>query len=692
MSLRGERSPALRSSGSRRHLHLAQVQVSNLPAVVKDVFAGKLPSQQHGLVLFALVGLCAILLASCAGPSTAPASTALPNSTATPVPHAPEIRFALIGTVTDVNVWALFDAKGYSYNNYALRNEYWPRLYRLSIPDRQFEPMAASAMPSSVQQEGNFYTATVPLRSDLKWTDGNPFTADDVEFTVNTALSFQLGFDWHDFYNPDYLDHAQAVDPHTVKFFFKKQPNVGLWQYGVLQGPIAQKAYWSSKVAASIALLPSGSVLSEIENLKSSAADLQQKVDALNLSVATTVTSDEAKQIRTALTQQQGRLDQANNNLAKAQSDFDSVMNAARDLLYALDDKNEPTLGNWLPAGQQNGVWINTVNPLYPFGEPHFDRATYRLFTNENNAVNALRNGNVDSVLNENGISIKNEQDLQKDVSFKIAFNANYGVRFLVINPTRPALTDSAFHQALDCVLDRASIVRALIAVPLESFIQEGAKPWYDSQLLVGCAGQAGSQRLEQAAAILKSAGYTWQKEPTDSEAGLGLMLPGGKIFPTVTLLAPSKIEDSQRATAAEYVERYANLLGIALTVKYVNSDEINYAVFSSGQYDMALLGWRVSKYPGYLCDWFGDGNSFHYDGSRLKSACKALNSTSDLESARKQVFQIQSILSKDLPFIPLYSTVTYDAYRNISYPFSNVLGGLSGIYGAPALAIPAPQ
>jgi ABC-type oligopeptide transport system substrate-binding subunit len=68
------------------------------------------------------------------------------------------------------------------------------------------------------------------------------------------------------------------------------------------------------------------------------------------------------------------------------------------------------------------------------------------------------------------------------------------------------------------------------------------------------------------------------------------------------------------------------------------------------------------------------------------------LNLTSDLDEARKQIYELQSILAQDLPFIPLYSGVTYDAYRNISYPFDSVPGGLSGIYGAPSLAVPASQ
>ena len=121
--------------------------------------------------LLAAAAVLIFLFASCA-PKAAPvptsASSPVPAPTATSIPHASEIRFALIGNVIPVNVWALFDAKGYSYNNYAVMSGYWPRLYQLSIPERNFETMAASGMPSAFQQEGDFYTATVPLRSDFK--------------------------------------------------------------------------------------------------------------------------------------------------------------------------------------------------------------------------------------------------------------------------------------------------------------------------------------------------------------------------------------------------------------------------------------------------------------------------------------------------------------------------------------------
>ena len=138
-----------------------------------------------------------------------------PPTPTSPPAHAPEISFGLIGKVVDQNVWAMFGGQEYSYNNYAVRAHYWPRLFGLSIPGQEFEAAAAAGQPSALHQEGIFYTATVPVRTDLLWSDGTPLTAHDVAFTINTALEFELGFDWRDYYDPALLDHAEAVTADT---------------------------------------------------------------------------------------------------------------------------------------------------------------------------------------------------------------------------------------------------------------------------------------------------------------------------------------------------------------------------------------------------------------------------------------------------------------------------------------------
>jgi peptide/nickel transport system substrate-binding protein len=633
--------------------------------------------------------LLLVLLTSCGAPkpSTTPTATSTPEETS--LPHASEIRFALIGDVTNANVWALFDASGYSYNNYAVRSGYWPRLYGLSIPARQFEEATADAMPSPIQPEGNFYTATIPLRSDLTWTDGSPLNADDVVFTVNTVLSFQLGFDWHDYYNPDWLDHAEAIDAHTVKFYFRKVPNVGVWQYGALQGPIVQKAYWAPKVADSVALLPSADLRLNIETLKVKVADLQKRVDSISATIALpSTTGAEARQLQASFIHQQGDLSKAINDLAKAQSDLDTAMNAAHTALYALKDQNEPHLGTWDHSIPGNGVIQNESDPKFPLAHPNMDRAIYRTYPSEETALAAFLNDEVDAILTPGGLS---SQSLDGNPSLQALMKSpSHGLEFLVINPLSPGLSDPAIHQALACVIDQEQLATHLNgqALPLEAYVLADESGWNNADASLPCKGSDTAARIEQAVQILKSAGYKWRQVPAADAAGQKLTLPNGQAFPNINLLTPAS--DDVRSAAASYIQHQARMLGIPLTAQSTSPDELNYSVLSSYRYDLALLGWHVSSYPNYLCDWFGNGNPFHYDDSQIKPMCEALNMTNDLAAARQQVFNIQSLLARDLPFIPLYSGVTFDAFHNVTYPFDQVPDGLSGVYGAPSLAIPA--
>ena len=130
-------------------------------------------------------------------------------------------------------------------------------------------------------------------------------------------------------------------------------------------------------------------------------------------------------------------------------------------------------------------------------------------------------------------------------------------------------------------------------------------------------------------------------------------------------------------------------VLGIQLTADGTTPDVINYAVFSSGEFDAAVVGWNVGRYPGYLCDWFGAGRPFQYQPGRVTSLCGELQATSDLDAAQAKMREIQSALAQDVPMIPLYAGLIREPYRNVAYPFASVLDGLRGVYGAPELALP---
>ncbi len=621
------------------------------------------------------------ILVSCA-PYPAPVAeqTSIPSPYISP--HAPEIRFALIGERPDVNVWELFDKSGATFSGYALRFEYWPRLYHLAPPNRIFEPRAANGMPAEVIQEGEFYVATVNLRTDLKWTDDSPFTAEDVAFTAKTALAFELGYDWSTYYSHEYLDHAEAVNPSAVKYFFKQKPGVGQWQYGVLQSPIVQKGFWEPRIESAADLLPKDTLRADLHKANNYLASVQSDVARLEAENLIGQLSGDLKGM-------QSELIYAQNNSNKFLEEYAAQVESAQITLYDLKDEEEPTLGTWMPVGEANGRWVNQANPDFPFIRPNFDRAVYVFFEEDDAAKTAFQNGEVDFILGE-GISQNGATQQVKDAKY----HSSYSARFLVFNPLSVYLADPAIRAALSCIIDRDVLAKDILqnhAALLDSFVL--SSQWHDPMLKEACADMERSARIEHAVILLKDAGYSWAQTPNVESAGRNLLMSNGGIFPNVNLIAPAKENDALRYAAAKYIAEQAQYLGISLAVQEMSISDVVYTVYSSQKYDMALMGWRLSEYPAYLCEIFGGQNLHLYNSSRLKTVCAALGAESNLVAARQVSFQIEAALMSELPFIPLFTEMQADVYRGLSYPAPgvNLLNGWNGLYGAPSYALPSP-
>jgi ABC-type transport system substrate-binding protein len=656
--------------------------------------------------LFSLLALAALFLTACATatpeslPTAAPTSTSVPP-TSTPLPQrALLLRVAVLGETTTTNVWALFDEAGADYWNAATQSGYWPSLYRLAPPSLDFQPAAAKGEPSSPVCDSATCTATVTLQPGLTWTDGSPLTAADVAFTVNTAMQFRLGLNWQQAYNPDVLDHADALNRTTVKFFFKVVPTVADWQYGVLQGPIVNRAYWQPRIVDAANLLPDETLLSTMRELETELAKMQADLDGMNISLNTMApgsmgyedTNRQAKRL-------QDDLISVYNKLEKNRTEYEMKLAEARAALFGLANASEPTLGPWKFASHIEDNFENQADLGTPFGDPWFDSVRYITYPDEAAAVDALLNDEVDLILTPDGLSSEAVSRLEHNAEISLSRNITRSARFLAFNHANPSLADPALHQALACMLDPQALTERLDgeAAQLPGFVLDDF--WRRKDLSLPCAGAAEETRLLEAVRLLREAGYSWDENPASGINGSGLKDPAGNELPDFSLLTPE--QDHLREMAAQYIAQQADIVGLRLDVHVINSNDLLYAVYGSGDYDMALLGWRLSAYPAYLCEWFmpSDRNPFAYSAGRpavsrdegLTSTCEAWTQVSDLETAKVHVSDIQSILTRDLPLIPLYAGVRVDAYRNIHYPFAEAVDGLGGLYGAPALAIPIP-
>ena len=79
-----------------------------------------------------------------------------------------------------------------------------------------------SLIAESWEWSEDFMSMTFHLRDDVTWHDGTPLTAEDVVFSVDAALDPETGSVLTGDFGP-VVDHAEAIDYHTVVIYVQKQ-------------------------------------------------------------------------------------------------------------------------------------------------------------------------------------------------------------------------------------------------------------------------------------------------------------------------------------------------------------------------------------------------------------------------------------------------------------------------------------
>lgn len=639
--------------------------------------------------------LAAALLTACQPIASPPPVVASPVPTEilppTAIPRADVIRLALVGDTNLTNVWAYYDEPGATYNNRAVQAEFWPSLFRVSPVTGAFEPYLAGTI-SPLEPDSGFLASSVTLRANLFWSDGSPLTAEDVAFTVNTALKFHLGLDWSAAYNADILDHVQALNPLTVRFYFRTQPSIEQWQYGALQGPVVQAAYWGPKLVGAESLLqPNPNLDQEILALQAERATLERELnDLLSQLAFLDPLSTAFAEINARVYEKQDEINGLDARIESKRAAIESVFIAARQALYELSAEGEPTFGPFVASKRDGNEFENIINPFFLFALPNFDRAVYRIYPDEEAAVRALYAGEVNVVLDADGVTPPREGETlpprANGVSpQKISF-ARSNLRALAFNLNRPLLADVNLRRAIVCMGDG----RMLTSVHYpDGLILSASQFGIASDAMFPCEDLPLPGRLAESVRVMEEGGYTWDVKPVwDGSARNGSGLKrGGVSLPPFTLLVAG--EDSLRVESSRMVADWLNVLGLDVTVEIVDSSDVMFRVYDSGEFDMAILGWRLARVPSYLCEWFGPANPFGYVRVEFAQHCDAFHSALELNIAQQEAVVIETLLAQDLPLAPLYSEIGYDLYAGVTYPFADALDGVTGIYGAPWLAIP---
>ena len=596
-----------------------------------------------------------------------------PAPTQVPPEQAKVWRIGMPEDITTTNIWSILGPDSTAYNFYALLNRY-PALYALS--DQRFDwiPALADGFPTDIVEEGDFFTSTVKLHDGAQWSDGTPITADDVVFTVQTALELELPGNWASNVDANVIDHVEALDPTTVKYYFKDRPGLSRWQFGLSVQNIIAKHFWEPLV-------------------------------------------EEAKQAGTTIEEQQQALfgivpedEPTGGEMVFVKWEAGAFVEVRANDRYFFKDSTVTQYANG--AYEEQGQTYS-AGPFYGDASgdvaleftrgPHADSVIFSTYSNQDAAVLALQTGEIDYMLTPLGLQRGFQERLAKEPGVSVVANAPNGIRYLGFNLRKAPMDNKAFRQAVATLIDKEFVTATVlqgVAVAAYTMVPPGNGAWYNPDVPAIGKGLSREERINAAVKLMKDAGFTWDVEPAwDPEStgavnpeGQGLRAPDGTLVPDMTILAPSAGYDPLRSTFAIWIERWLREAGIPVTAQLKGFNVIVPKVFDEQDFDMWILGWGLTVFPDYLNDFFnseraelGDLNAGGYSNPEFDTLGNQLVAETDIDEAHRQASRLQELLADELPYVVLLTTQILEPVRdNVKFPFYEVMDGVQNYFQSP--------
>jgi len=595
-------------------------------------------------------------------------ATATPAPTAAPKPAGPVIwTIGFPEDITSLNIWDIIGPAATAYNFYAMLNQY-PSLMALSDQRFDYVPMLADGFPGDAVQEGDFWTVTVPLRNDVVWTDGEAVDANDFVFTVDTARDFELGGNWAGNVDPDVVDHAEAVDPYTLKVYFKSAPGLSRWQFGLALQSIVPEHYWAPIVAE----------VAQEATLEDRQAALYNYQPVGEPKAGELVFQKWEPGAFIALEKNQTYYWQ------------DSTVVEYASGAYAETVQGETFTAYGEAGGDVALELTRTVDA---------DAVDFSVFSSQDAAILALRSAEIDYFLSPLGLSAGLKQQVLGQPGISVIQNPSNGFRFLNFNMRATPMSDVAFRQAVATLIDKEFLCEKILqnaAIPINTNVPAGNGFWYNPDVPLFGTGDTREERINDVVTLLTAAGYSWDSPPAwnaDSlkvTPGEGLRGTDGELIRELELLAPSAGYDPLRATSGIWIEQWLKEAGIPVKANLTGFNVIVPKVMEEQDYDMFILGFGLNPFPDHLADFYHSDasdpygwNFGGYNNPEFDALADTFRAETDLTAAREQAFALQEMLAEDVPTITLFSVPVIEAFRSdtMNFAYTDVLDGVQNYF-----------
>ncbi len=322
---------------------------------------------------------------------------------------------------------------------------------------------------------------------------------------------------------------------------------------------------------------------------------------------------------------------------------------------------------------KQDSAAIFERNPNYYGTPPHIDGYGLQLFSNEDAEVTALINGEIDAIesvpvtavdtLKNAGVNLyTGPAVMERD--FIINSNPDKTVNRELLNP----LVKEAFEHAID----RQRIVETAwlgYATPADSVVPLAAGAWHDSSI------QPLPFDLDEANQLLDQAGYLKGSDGVrigeDGPMAYDLLFPGS--------------ERGAGDRAFQIIQGDFEQIGVRLTQRPMTGGAVfqemtkdDYATF-----DLAMWDWMSGFDPDFIlsvltCAQLGNWNDTGYCNPRYDELYEQQRSEMDPQKRQEIVYEMQSMIYDDRPYIML----TYDSIIDAWSPnWDGFVQSVQGLY-----------
>jgi ABC-type transport system substrate-binding protein len=529
------------------------------------------------------------------------------------------IKIGVLEEPKTLNIWLASD----SWSRKVLSQIYQP-LYIREPKNLRLIPWLAEGQPV---YDKSTISYTIKLRK-AKWSDGSEFTSEDVAFTGDVIKEFGVPRYYSSW---KFVEKIEPLDDHTVKFHLGAPEAIFLTR--TMATPIVQKKEWAKVVEmAKRAERPLGHLL-------------KHKVE---------------KPVGTG----------------------PFLLTDWRQGAYIFLKKNEHFFGR---EKEMRGFVLG----------PCIDGMILKIFGTTDAAILAMRKGSVDMFWW--GIQAGYIEDLLKDREVGIITNEKSALYYLGFNLRKPPFDDVHFRHAVATLIDKDFILRRILqgyAVKMDSIVPPGNTFWHCKGLPEYGGGLKREDRVRRAYEILGNAKYTWKVPPVNAKGevvrGEGIILPNGSRMKRITILTPPADYDPLRAMVGIMIQEWLRMIGIPVLSRPMGFSSLMDQVKRRRQFDLFVLGYgNLSLDPDYLRNFFHSKNDrprgWNMSGYRNPQFDKISDESSrtmDVDKRRALIWEMQKIIMRDIPYIPLYNPKLIEAVRHDRFSgWVEMLGGIGNTW-----------